>query len=275
MRPHEARAGGVLLVALLAGLSLQAPDAAEAQTREAGDIDRARAKALYQRAERFFFIGEFGRALGLYTEAFKTKPLPGFLFNIGQCQRKLGRCKQAIFNFKQYLHHLPDAPNRSVVEQLIALCETRIASDRQARQRAAAVREGPTGQPATTASPAPASTDGSSHRISPVWFWTTAGLAVALLATGAATGAVALNKSAEYKDPDTSKDRRREIRDGGVTMGTVSTVTLIAGVAASLGAGVLYYMTWQRGEQPTQTSSLRASAGVMSGGGAVFIEGRF
>jgi tetratricopeptide (TPR) repeat protein len=257
--------GRAIVVALVVMVAVPPLRAAEAQ--ETDNSAMPRAKALFQRAERYFFIGEFKRALDLYNEAFRTRPLPGFLFNIGQCQRKLGDCKRAIFNFKQYLLHQPDAPNRGVAEQLIALCEAKIASDREARQRATAQAKPPV---APTAPPA------DSGRLNPLWFWTTAGLAVALLATGAATGAVALNKSADYKDPATPIPRKLELRDEAAPFRPLSTATFIAGGVAAVGAGVLYYLTWMRGEQePAQEMTAPVSAGILPGGGALVFQGSF
>jgi tetratricopeptide (TPR) repeat protein len=252
------RAVEVTVVVLLALHPLQG-----ALAQQTDDSSVARAKALYQRAERYFFIGEFKRALGLYNEAFKIKPLPGFLFNIGQCQRKLGDCEHAIFNFKQYLLHQPDAPNRGVVEQLIALCEAKLASDAEERQRATATATPPVAPPA------------DSRRLSPVWFWTAAGLAVALLATGAVTGAVALDKSAEYKDPETPISRRLELLDEADPYRPLSTVSFIAGGVAAVGAGVLFYLTWMRGEREPAQAPPPVSAGFLPGGGAVFLQGSF
>src|SRR5687767_10367698 len=73
----------------------------------------------YERGEKLFALGKFDDALEEYQTAFDAKPLPGFLYNIGQCYRNLGDYDQAIFSFKKYLKLEPDAPNKEAVERLI------------------------------------------------------------------------------------------------------------------------------------------------------------
>jgi len=77
------------------------------------------AKRHYDRGEKLFAIGKFDEALDEYQKAFDAKPLPGFLFNIGQCHRNLGNIDQAIFSYKKYLSLEPEATNKDKVEQLI------------------------------------------------------------------------------------------------------------------------------------------------------------
>ena len=77
------------------------------------------AKRHYDRGEKLFALGKFDEALDEYQKAFDAKPLPGFLFNIGQCYRNLGDYEQAIFSFKKYLKLDPDAPNKDKVHKLI------------------------------------------------------------------------------------------------------------------------------------------------------------
>ncbi len=77
------------------------------------------AKRHYDRGEKLFALGKFDEALDEYQKAFDAKPLPGFLFNIGQCYRNLGDYDQAIFSFKKYLKLDPDTPKREAVDKLI------------------------------------------------------------------------------------------------------------------------------------------------------------
>ena len=77
------------------------------------------ARRHYERGEKLFALGRFDDALEEYQEAFDAKPLPGFLYNIGQCYRNLLDYDQAIFSFKKYLKLQPDADNKDAVEQLI------------------------------------------------------------------------------------------------------------------------------------------------------------
>ena len=81
------------------------------------------AKRHYDRGEKLFALGKFDEALDEYQKAFDAKPLPGFLFNIGQCYRNLGETDSAIFTYKKFLKLDPDAPNREKVEATIEKLE--------------------------------------------------------------------------------------------------------------------------------------------------------
>jgi len=77
------------------------------------------ARRHFDRGEKLFALGKFDEALDEYQKAFDAKPIPEFLFNIGQCYRNLGDYDQAIFSYKKYLKLEPDAPNKEAVQQLI------------------------------------------------------------------------------------------------------------------------------------------------------------
>lgn len=78
------------------------------------------ARSQFDRAEKAFNLGHFDEALGSYQAAYEALPLPAFLFNIAQCHRNLRNREQAVFFYQRYLSLAPDAPNRPVVEELIA-----------------------------------------------------------------------------------------------------------------------------------------------------------
>ena len=78
------------------------------------------ARAQFDRAEKAFNLGHFDEALTGYQAAYEALPLPAFLFNIAQCHRNLRNREQAVFFYQRYLSLAPEAPNRGVVEELIA-----------------------------------------------------------------------------------------------------------------------------------------------------------
>ena len=102
------------ILALLALLFAVSPRVARAD-----DPATRAAKRHFDRGEKLFALGKFDEALDEYQKAFDAKPLPDFLFNIGQCYRNLGDYQQAIFSFKKYLKLEPDAPDKDKVEKLI------------------------------------------------------------------------------------------------------------------------------------------------------------
>jgi len=87
------------------------------------------AKRYFANGEKLFALGKFDEALEQYQQAFEAKPLPGFLYNIGQCHRNLGNFDQAIFSFRKYLTLEPNAPNKEAVQHLIDELEERKARE--------------------------------------------------------------------------------------------------------------------------------------------------
>jgi tetratricopeptide (TPR) repeat protein len=130
----------------------------------AEDAAMRSAKRHYERGQKLFALQKFDEALDQFQQAFDAKPIPDFLFNIGQCHRNLGDYEAAVFSFKRYLKLDPDAANREQVEELITQLEEKMAAD-DAKQR----RLGKGGDRASRASP---STSSSTPIYKKWWFWT-------------------------------------------------------------------------------------------------------
>lgn len=174
---------------------------------------RTQARAIFAQAESKHRLGQFNEALDLYAKAYEVLPLPGFLFNIGQCHRGLGSHNQALLYFHGYLRSGHKVKNREMVERLIALSESaleaeqeaqrarKLAADRQSRDAATLRAAVAAAQEATAGSPEAAMRPVEDDRLDrefraagvPVyrkwWFWTAiaAGL-VAVVATGVGVG---------------------------------------------------------------------------------------
>ncbi len=101
--------------------------AVPARVVHADDPATRAARRHFERGEKLFALGKFDDALEEYQTAFDAKPLPGFLYNIGQCYRNLGDYDQAIFSFKKYLKLEPEASNKESVERLIEELEEKKA----------------------------------------------------------------------------------------------------------------------------------------------------
>ena len=106
-----------LLALLIAALAFRIAAADDAATRNA--------KHHFERGQKLYTLTKFREALDEYQQAFDARPIPDFLFNIGQCYRNLGDYDAAIFSYKKYLAAAPDAPNRAQVEQLIVDLQAR------------------------------------------------------------------------------------------------------------------------------------------------------
>jgi tetratricopeptide (TPR) repeat protein len=141
------------------------------------------AKLHFERGEKLYALTRFSDAIDEYQKAFDAKPLPDFLFNIGQCYRNLGDYDSAIFSYRKYLTLAQDPPNRTQVEQLI--------HDLEAKRATADSLRPPPSKPApepsidqTTVHPPTRHTGRPPDR--PIyarwWFWT--GIAVVAAAGG-------------------------------------------------------------------------------------------
>ncbi len=102
-----------------------------ARPARADDAATRTAKRHFAQAEKLFALGRFDTALVEYEAAFDAKPLPAFLFNIGQCHRNLHDYEAAVFSFRKYLRLLPEADNRDDVEELIRELEAKQAAERE------------------------------------------------------------------------------------------------------------------------------------------------
>ena len=92
------------------------------------------AKQAFEQAELHYKLGRFAQALTAYSRAYELAPLPGFLFNIGQCHRQLGHHERAVFFFLGYLREKPGAKNQRVVKELIAQSQKKKKADLARRQ---------------------------------------------------------------------------------------------------------------------------------------------
>ena len=114
----------LLLAVLVVALAAHGARADDPATRTA--------RHHFERGEKLYALTRFSEALDEYQKAFDARPIPDFLFNIGQCYRNLGEYDSAIFSYRKYLKLAPDASNREQVEQLIRDLEARKAqSDTQ------------------------------------------------------------------------------------------------------------------------------------------------
>jgi tetratricopeptide (TPR) repeat protein len=159
----------LLLAVLALGLTARVAAADDAATRTA--------KRHFERGQKLYALTKFRDALDEYQQAYDARPIPDFLFNIGQCYRNLGDYDAAIFSYKKYLAATPDAANRAQVEQLIEDLQTK--KDQEDARRLALDRPPPLTAPTATPTPAPAPAPSSSPIYARWWFWTGIGVIAA------------------------------------------------------------------------------------------------
>src|SRR5262245_2180230 len=73
----------------------------------AADETELRAKQKFKEGQAHFAAGRYREAASSYESAYALKPLPAFLFNLGQCYRNLREPARAITYFKAYLLDAP------------------------------------------------------------------------------------------------------------------------------------------------------------------------
>jgi tetratricopeptide (TPR) repeat protein len=95
------------------------------------------ARRSFERAEAHFNAGLFAEALAEYRAGYEQMPLPGFLINIAQCQRRLGDLAQARTTYEKFLMVAPDSPYVPEVKSLIVELDKLLeASKAQAKSAA-------------------------------------------------------------------------------------------------------------------------------------------
>jgi tetratricopeptide (TPR) repeat protein len=176
-----------LIVVGLVGVALafSAAHAEDAATRQA--------KKHYLKGEKLFALGKFDKALDEYQQAFDAKPLPDFLYNIGQCYRNLGDLDQAIFSFKKYLQLSPSASDREKVEKLIDELQQKLDEEQSKKIVPQPPPPQPEPQPQPRPQPQPVA---HAPFYKTWWFWT----GVGVVAVG---GSVGIYEAAKSSPPST------------------------------------------------------------------------
>jgi tetratricopeptide (TPR) repeat protein len=123
----------VLVQALIAGSVHAAPRKEAPKATE--DEGTKKARVLFKAAETDFSLGRFQEALEGYSMAYEAKPLPGLLFNIGQCHFELANYERAIFFYEQFLRGDVDAKKRALANKRLEEAKVAYAAAEEKRQR--------------------------------------------------------------------------------------------------------------------------------------------
>lgn len=110
----------------------------------AADTDSERtARQHFRQGETHYAAGRYADALAAYQAGYAVEPLPGFLVNIAQCQRRLGDLERARASYGKFVLVAPDSPLAPEVRKLIEELDRLIAETAAAdRTSSAAVVEG-------------------------------------------------------------------------------------------------------------------------------------
>jgi tetratricopeptide (TPR) repeat protein len=207
------------LSGLFLGLLLFSSLPAEAQQPPVDES--AQAKALYSKGMAHFQLEEYDAAIEKWQEGFRIRPVPEFLYNIGQAYRLSRRPEKALSFYQKYLRMAPKAPNRSEVERHIASLSKVVEQQQQAASQPPvntlpapdksthATNEGrPAELPSEPVKVEPKAAEPSSSRadlVAPApprdqrpvykkgWFWGVVGGAAAVVAAAVVVGVVVAN----------------------------------------------------------------------------------
>src|SRR5262245_9352823 len=112
--------------ALLAALAILAAPVA---VRTARADDTADARQHYAKGKQLFDGGDYRGAMAEFATADKLAPSPLLEFNIALCHERLGEKAEAVRRYRLYLDRVPDAQNRTQVEQKIHQLESEMKSE--------------------------------------------------------------------------------------------------------------------------------------------------
>ena len=117
--------GRMRFLVVLLGVMVAAGPVFAPAARAADDaVEKARTH--FREGEKHYNLGEFEDALREFKDSYRLKNDPVLLYNIGQCQLKLGDDRAALHSFGRYLRLAPNPPNRKVAEEKIAQIEQRL-----------------------------------------------------------------------------------------------------------------------------------------------------
>lgn len=190
---------GLLAVSSAASVGAQAPAAA--------NPDDEIAKGLYLAGKAAFDAGRYQEAYDRFFESYEHSQRPALLYNLAVTLDRLRRDEEALSNYRGYLQEVPDAENRTEVENRIRALEA--AANNRKREPIAPVV---TPTLAVTATPTPAydldrsTTDEPPERGDSIfgkwWFWTGAGVVV----TAVVVGVVVASSGDDVRDPKPGSD---------------------------------------------------------------------
>ena len=207
------------------------------------------AKRLAKQGATQYQIGHFAEAREAYEKSYEAVPSPGLLFNLGQCAMMLEDYDRAIFLFEGYLREKSDAPNRALVEDLIAEAKQKLEARRAQKEREA--RGGWARFPGAS-SPTASPQERAAERRKKIMRTATIGNAVVgtvLLATGlylSLRSSVLSSAANEWSfHQGTSSARYDELVGDAGQARNAAIGCLAVGGAAAVAAGVLAVFAWR------------------------------
>jgi tetratricopeptide (TPR) repeat protein len=253
---------------------------------------RAGAARLMREADRQCIGDQPEAALLTYQRALDVKPLPRIHLAYGDCLRQLGKCDQAIEQYRLFLRKAKGRKAREQAEALIKLCQDqlreqsatvgltvvparlaparRAARAKQARAKQTRANDALEQLTRVAAAPAPVPPPppGSRRTLPSHYFWAGVVVTAAMAVVGTASGALALQRSSQYKDPTTSEVQMPMLKDSGEALKLTSTISFAVAGATAAATTVIFFFT-------RFSATETAGASPVAGGAVVTMGGRF
>lgn len=225
------------------------------------ETDIELAKQYYDLGEKLYKRSDFKGAAANFEKSYAYSKRAELLFNIAHCHGSMGNFEKGILYYKLYLETKP--ANAAIVKARIKNL-TRLLEEK--------LKATPT--PAPRPEPEPVQPPAPTSRPLRIPGWVLVGAGAALMATGAALGAVAASKAGELEDasrlgtlPDYSEYEDVEDSGKGLELGQI--VTLAVGGAALAAGATLLILDIVGGESEHQawiTPGVTPGGAMVSGG---------
>jgi tetratricopeptide (TPR) repeat protein len=259
----------VLLACAAPNALLSSAHADQARTIESPPSDRAPPEALahYERGRASFRAGHYREAIVELRAALELDPTSAnLLYNVAYTSELLGETRDAIDYYRRYLVALPENQKEERDKVLVTL--RRLEGRMSEHLRAAA-----SPQPAPQA---PTTSQGFGR--ADVWFWSSLGGGVALLAAGTITGVIALQDEHELKTFVAGRDgtlaRRTSLINQTHALALSSDIMTGAGAALVVTAALLFVLR-QPAERTEQDTAPRAFLSTDGRSALLTLAGRF
>jgi tetratricopeptide (TPR) repeat protein len=262
------------------------------------EAQKQEAKEHYERARKLYDVGKYNEAIEEYQKVYLLADDPNMLFNIAQCYKLSDRPEEAVRFYRNFLRRSPNAPNRTLVEKLIAELEKQIDEKKKTAPTTPPTTPPPTETappPNTTSPPPPATTtpppmttmppptEPAGTVVQPIQPveppppksralpYTLLGVGGALIVTSVIAGAVAAQKAKDLTR--LSKDKGNfdpQIEKSGKAANAVAIATGFAGVAVGIVGGIFLYnaMAHQVAAAPSSVALYPMAGPGVAGAGA-------
>jgi len=117
--PGDAAAPGVTTVSLTSPAAAPATSPSPSPLPPTGPDGIAAARAHTKQGAAYYDLGRYADANAEFESAYLIEQDPALLYNMGQCQRKLGKSDEAVHFFRTYLRRSPRGPFASAAESRI------------------------------------------------------------------------------------------------------------------------------------------------------------